>query len=57
MRAGLCVLLPRAQTAMLVAEGLNIKGGFSVEELVRETLGEDTCDARRCVRACAHISG
>ena len=35
------------QTARVSLEGLNIKG-WSVEEYVRETLGEDTCDARRC---------
>jgi hypothetical protein len=34
------------QTGLLVTEGLGIPK-FTVEELVRETLGEDTCDARR----------
>lgn len=36
------------QTALLVGENLPIKE-WSVEENVRETLGEDTCDARRSV--------
>uniref|UniRef100_A0A7S3R9Z3 Phosphoglycerate mutase-like protein n=1 Tax=Dunaliella tertiolecta TaxID=3047 RepID=A0A7S3R9Z3_DUNTE len=35
-------------TALLVTKGLGIKE-FSIEEIVRETLGEDTCDARRSV--------
>mmetsp|Transcript_13165 Transcript_13165/g.23201 ORF Transcript_13165/g.23201 Transcript_13165/m.23201 type:complete len:351 (+) Transcript_13165:85-1137(+) len=35
-------------TSMLVSEGLPITS-WSVEEGVRETLGEDTCDARRSV--------
>lgn len=36
-------------TSQLVLEGLPISGGVKVEELCRETLGEDTCDARRSV--------
>jgi hypothetical protein len=35
-------------TADLVLEGLALNG-TNVEEYVRETLGEDTCDARRSV--------
>lgn len=35
------------QTATLALDGLTL-AEMNVEENVRETLGEDTCDARRC---------
>ena len=34
------------ETALLVSKNLNISE-FDIEENARETLGEDTCDARR----------
>ena len=40
------------QTATLVASGLPLTG-MEVEENIRETLGEDTCDARRSRMFCS----
>jgi hypothetical protein len=42
------VLYRCLHTASLVLEGLHLNA-TNVEEFVRETLGEDTCDARRSV--------